>query len=87
MTKKKVLIITYYWVFRWCRVQRWLKFIKYLSQTIRTPTVFTVRNGEYPVLDEALMKDVPEDINVIKGPIWEPHGFYKKITEEKIRQD
>ena len=84
MTKKKVLIITYYWPpSGGAGVQRWLKFIKYLPNYNWNPTVFTVRNGEYPVLDEALLKDVPEDINVIKGPIWEPYSFYKKITGRK----
>nr|CBL87543.1 glycosyl transferase protein, family 1 [uncultured Flavobacteriia bacterium] len=84
MTKKKVLIITYYWPpSGGAGVQRWLKFIKYLPNYNWNPTVFTVRNGEYPVLDEVLLKDVPEHINVIKGPIWEPYSFYKKITGRK----
>ena len=67
MTKKKVLIITYYWPpSGGAGVQRWLKFIKYLPKNNWNPTVFTVRNGEYPVLDEALMKDVPEDIKLVE---------------------
>ena len=81
MTKKKVLIITYYWPpSGGAGVQRWLKFIKYLPNYHWNPTVFTVENGEYPVLDQDLLNDVPDNIQVIKAPIWEPYGFYKKIT-------
>ena len=84
MTKKKVLIITYYWPpSGGAGVQRWLKFIKYLPKYHWNPTVFTVENGEYPVLDQDLLNDVPDNIQVIKAPIWEPYGFYKKITGRK----
>ncbi len=87
MTKKKVLIITYYWPpSGGAGVQRWLKFVKYLPNYNWKPTVFTVENGEYPVLDPVLFNDVPNDVEVIKSPIWEPYGFYKKITGRK-KQD
>ena len=60
---KKVLIITYYWPpSGGAGVQRWLKFIKYLPDFGWQPIVFTVKDGEYPVLDNGLEKEVPKGI-------------------------
>lgn len=78
----KVLIITYYWVpAGGSGVQRWLKFVKYLREFNIEPVVFTVENANYPITDDSLQKDVPEGIEVIKNPIWEPNNlfsFFKK---------
>lgn len=82
--KKKVLIITYYWPpSGGSGVQRWLKFVKYLPQFGWEPVVYTVKEGEFPVIDESLIKEIPEGIKVIKQPIWEPFGIYKKLTGKK----
>lgn len=81
---KKVLIITYYWVpSGGSGVQRWLKFVKYLREFGWEPVVYTVENGEYPVLDPSLAKDVPEGIEVIRQPIWEPYHLYKAFIGQK----
>jgi glycosyltransferase involved in cell wall biosynthesis len=81
---KNILIITYYWPpSGGSGVQRWLKFVKYLPQFGYKPFVYTVENGEYPVLDNSLEKDIPKEAVVIKKPIWEPYGFYKKFTGQK----
>jgi glycosyltransferase involved in cell wall biosynthesis len=75
---KKVLIITYYWPpGGGAGVQRWLKFVKYLPQFGWTPIVYTPENGEMPVDDKSLMKDIPAGINVIRRKIWEPYSLYK----------
>ena len=87
MNKKSVLILTYYWPpSGGAGVQRWLKFVKYLPKHNWNPVIFTVKNGEYPVLDEGLNNDVPKGIEVIKSPIWEPYGFYKNIADIKNRK-
>jgi hypothetical protein len=81
---KKVLIITYYWPpSGGAGVQRWLKFVKYLPKFGWEPIVYTVDNGEYPVIDNSLLNDVSKDLTVLKTPIWEPYGFYKKVTGRK----
>ena len=75
---KKVLIITYYWPpSGGAGVQRWLKFVKYLPNYGWEPIIYTVENGEYPVIDDALVNDVSSDLKVLKTKIWEPYGFYK----------
>ncbi|MFM7766934.1 MAG: glycosyl transferase family 1, partial [Bacteroidota bacterium] len=59
MARKKVLIITYYWPpGGGAGVQRWLKFVKYLSKFGWDPIVYTPSNGEMPVVDHSLERDV-----------------------------
>ena len=84
LNNKKVLIITYYWPpSGGAGVQRWLKFVKYLPKNGWDPIVYTTENGEYPVLDHQLAKEIPENVQVIKTPIWEPYSWYKKLSGRK----
>lgn len=77
---RKVLIITYYWPpSGGAGVQRWLKLAKYLRNFGWEPVIFTPENPEYPAIDESLAKDIPDDIEVVKIPIWEPYSYYKKL--------
>ena len=83
---KKALIITYYWPpAGGSGVQRWLKFVKYFRDFGIEPVVYTVENPNYPIVDESLAKDIPEGIEILKQPIWEPNNllvfFGKKKTE------
>lgn len=81
---KKLLVITYYWPpGGGAGVQRWLKFAKYLREFGWEPVIYTPENGEMPVIDESLIKDVPEGIEVIRTPIKEPYGLYKKLVGQK----
>jgi glycosyltransferase involved in cell wall biosynthesis len=81
---KKVLVITYYWPpAGGAGVQRWLKFVKYMRDFGWEPIVYTAENGEMPVVDESLQKDVPSGLTVLKTPIWEPYSIYKKFIGRK----
>lgn len=87
--QKRVLVITYYWPpSGGAGVQRWLKFVKYLRNYGWEPVVYTPSNPEYPAIDNTLGKDIPEGIEVIKTPIWEPYQLYKRIAgvskDEKV---
>lgn len=78
---KRVLIITYYWPpSGGAGVQRWLKFVKYLRNYGWEPVVYTVQNPEAPALDHSLINDVPQGLEVIRQPIWEPYAFYRKFV-------
>jgi hypothetical protein len=80
----KVLILTYYWPpSGGAGVQRWLKFVKYMRYFNWEPIVYTAENGEMPVIDESLEKDIPENITVLKTPIWEPYTVYKRFIGRK----
>ncbi len=86
---KKVLIITYYWPpSGGAGVQRWAKFAKYLPQFGWKPVIVTPKNPEYPIIDKSLINDISPEVEVIRLPIWEPYGIFKKITgrkkEEKV---
>ena len=77
---QKVLVLTYYWPpSGGAGVQRWLKFVKYMRQNGWEPIIYTSENGEMPVVDESLLKEVPEGVEVLKTPIWEPYNIYKKF--------
>lgn len=78
---RKVLVITYYWPpSGGAGVQRWLKFVKYLRQTGWEPVIYTPLNPEYPALDNSLSDEIPEGVQILKTPIWEPYQLYKKLT-------
>ena len=56
---KNILIVTYYWPpSGGPGVQRVLKFCKYLYETDWKPIILTVDNGDFPVIDQSLEKDV-----------------------------
>ena len=79
---KKILIITYYWPpAGGPGVQRWLKFAKYLPEFGWKPIIYTPENPSYPLLDESLMKDVPEDLEIVKTKIWEPYQLAEKLNK------
>jgi len=81
---RKVLIITYYWPpGGGAGVQRWLKFAKYLRNYGWEPVIYTPENGEMPVIDHSLEKDIPPNLTVIKRPIWEPYNSYKRFIGQK----
>ncbi|AZA51673.1 glycosyl transferase family 1 [Chryseobacterium sp. G0201] len=82
MEQKKILIITYYWPpAGGPGVQRWLKFAKYLPEFGWKPVIFTPENPSYPLLDESLLKDVPENIDIVKTKIWEPYQLAEKLNK------
>lgn len=82
MEQKKILIITYYWPpAGGPGVQRWLKFAKYLPEFGWKPVIYTPENPSYPLLDESLMKDIPEDIEIIRTRIWEPYQLAEKLNK------
>lgn len=79
---KKILIITYYWPpSGGSGVQRWLKFVKYLTRKNYHCIVYTPENPEIPVLDTSLLKDIPtKNVEIIKTKIREPYDLYRYLT-------
>jgi len=82
MEDKKILIITYYWPpAGGPGVQRWLKFAKYLPEFDWKPIIYTPENPSYPLLDESLMKDVPDNLEIVRTKIWEPYQLAEKLNK------
>ncbi|QCK14793.1 glycosyltransferase family 4 protein [Mangrovivirga cuniculi] len=84
-----ILIISYYWPpSGGGGVQRWLKFTKYLPEFGVNPVVFTPENPTFAFKDESLLKDIDNELEVIKFPIWEPYKLLpgKSDSEKKAGQ-
>lgn len=86
MSKTKVLIILYYWPpAGGPGVQRWLKFVKYLPEFGIEPIVYCPENPSYPIVDESLLREVSEDLTIIKQPIREPYRFANLISKKDAK--
>jgi hypothetical protein len=80
----KVLIITYYWPpSGGSGVQRWLQFVKYLRDFQIEPIVYTVENPNYALIDTSLQQEIPEGIEILKQPIWEPNDILSFFKSNK----
>lgn len=80
----KVLLITYYWPpAGGSGVQRWLKFVKYLPEFGIQPVVYTVKDPKYAIEDSSLVNEVPRDLEVLRGAIWEPNDILSRFSKSK----
>lgn len=81
---KKVLIIAYYWPpSAGSGVQRWLKFVKYLRDFGWEPIVYTPENPDFDLKDPHLLSEIPENVLILKQPIFEPFKIYQKLVGQK----
>ena len=64
-------------------MQRWVKFCKYLPAEGWQPVVYAPENADYPSLDPTLEADLPKDLEVLRGRIWEPYAAYRKLLGGK----
>ena len=85
---KKILIITYYWPPKGgVGVQRWLKLAKYLSREGYDITIYTAKDGETSLEDNALSKSVPSELTVIERKIFEPQKLFSLFGKKKFSSD
>lgn len=86
-SKIKALIVTYYWPpSGGSGVQRWLKFTKYLRDFNIEPVIYTVKNPNYPQQDQSLLRDIPDNLEVIRQPIFEPNNFLQKSSKKNSKE-
>ena len=45
--------------------------------------MFAPENADYPSLDPSLEADLPKDLEVLRGRIWEPYAAYRKLLGGK----
>ena len=87
-TMKRVLVIAYYWPpSGGSGVQRWVKFAKYLPQEGWQPVVYTPENPELSAVDKTLEAEIPASVEVVRRPILEPYGLYRKLMGKGARTD
>lgn len=78
---RRALIITYYWPpSGGSGVQRWVKFSKYMPSNGWQPVIYTPENPEAPSQDWSLVRDIPEEAEVVKRPITEIYSLYRSLT-------
>lgn len=81
----RIVLITYYWPpSGGSGVQRWLKFVKYLSKQGHNVHVITPENPAFFVQDETLSREIPKDVVVHKLPIWEPTMLFGGKGKNKL---
>ena len=79
---RKILIITYYWPpSGGPGVQRVLKFCKYLNETDWKPIILTVENGDFPVFDQTLEKDVLE-YKIYRSKSYSFHKIFNSLNKK-----
>ena len=84
--RKKALIITYYWPpAGGPGVQRWLKFVKYLPEFNIDPIIFVPENPNYPIIDESLVGEIPQNIKTLRFPISEPYRWASFFSKKKSK--
>lgn len=82
----KILIITYYWPpAGGPGVQRWFKFVKYFRDFDIEPIVYVPENPTYPLEDTSLLSEIPEGIEVLKQPIFEPYRFAQIFSKNETK--
>lgn len=66
-------------------MQRGLKFVKYFPQLGIIPAILTVdeKQASYPLLDDTLLDEIPENLEVYKTATSEPFEYYKKLSGKK----
>src|SRR4051812_44430278 len=82
MTKKAVLVITYYWPpSGGAAVQRWLSFSNKLAQQGLDVFLLTVdaKYATYQLYDESLIGQIDPRIEVHTTKTFEPFGLYKLL--------
>jgi glycosyltransferase involved in cell wall biosynthesis len=85
-TKRKVLILTYYWPpASGPGVQRFLKISKYISDFGWQPVILTVENTSSSSVDYSLGDDV-ESLLVFKTRTFEPFEIYNRLLGKKGKQ-
>lgn len=83
---KRLLLCTYYWPpSGGAGVQRSLKFAKYLPEFSVLPTVLSVdkNSATYPIIDDSLNLEVPENLTVIRTKSSDPFRTYSKLSGKK----
>ncbi len=80
---RKVLVVTYYWPpAGGPGVQRVLKFCKYLPEFGWKPVILTVRNGEFPNIDNTFINE-SKNMDIHKTMSLDPFLIYKIISKKK----
>lgn len=83
----RILIITYYWPpAGGPGVQRWLNFVRFLSEFKKEVVVYIPENPDYPFTDESFVSEIPKNVTLVSRPIMEPYAWAKLFSKTKSNQ-
>jgi hypothetical protein len=78
---KKVLFITYYWPpAGGATINRIFKFSQYLPEFGWEPVILTTKDGDFPFVDESLLKEVNPETKVFRSAGFSLHKIFKKVS-------
>ncbi|MDA8228040.1 MAG: glycosyltransferase family 4 protein [Desulfitobacterium hafniense] len=86
---KKALFIAYYYPpYGGGGVQRTTKYVKYLRHYGWEPVVLSIDEDKIPLIDKSLLKDVPEQQEIIRTNIWALTTFerFLKTRSAKVKK-
>lgn len=84
----RALIITYYWPpSGGGGVQRWLKMTRFLREYGIEPVVCVPDDPDYPVLDESLLAEIPEGVEIIRVPVFEPFRAVRTLLGKRNKKE
>jgi hypothetical protein len=78
---KKVLFITYYWPpAGGAPINRIFKFSQYITEFGWEPIILTTEGGDFPFVDESLLKEVDPNIKVYRSKGLSLHKIFSKVS-------
>ncbi|MDD5543923.1 MAG: glycosyltransferase [Acidobacteriia bacterium] len=81
----RVLVVSYYFPpAGGTAAQRVTKFVKYLPENGWIPTVLTVHDKYYPLLDFSMLDETPESIKVERTPCIDFYRFFARVAKTKL---
>ena len=83
---KKVLFITYYWPpAGGTTINRIFKFYQYLEEFGWEPVILTSEGGDFPFIDESLLKEVKPETRIYRAKNISLHSVFKKISPKSTK--
>jgi len=83
--KHTALLITFYWPpSGGPGVHRWLRFSRYFKPNSWGLHVYVPQEASWPMRDEELLKEIPEEVIQFRAPIFEPHTFLGKKNNPNV---
>lgn len=77
--ERTALLITYYWPpAGGAGVHRWLRMSRFFKENKWNLHVYCPQDAAWPIVDEALTKEVSQDLIVVRRKIFEPHRYLGK---------
>lgn len=78
---KKVLFITYYWPpAGGAPINRIFKFSQYIKEFGWEPVILTTEGGDFPFVDESLLKEVDPNVKVFRSKGLSLHKIFSKVS-------